>query len=255
MAGRNARFSGILPPKLVNQTHALIVGCGGIGSYTALLMAKMGVPSITLVDDDTVEMPNVGTQLYSIGDRGRPKVLALADILNSHSKEFGDKRVKRYTASMLELSSPTAIIVAAVDNIETRRDMWNDLNNYIELLAAEDATAMRNVLFIDPRMSLEFMEVNALPLGIDCKPGYNEYSANYNATVNDLAAKYDEEPCGASALPGTGMFAAHAIMSTAIRWWNNEEFPYLLRSSLGDEAFTSVYYPREPEVRGRLSLR
>ena len=40
------------------DAHALIVGAGGLGSPAAMYLASAGVGTLTLVDDDTVDMTN-----------------------------------------------------------------------------------------------------------------------------------------------------------------------------------------------------
>ncbi len=59
----------------------VIVGCGGLGTVSAELLARAGVGCLRLVDDDCVELANlVGQTLYDEKDArtGRFKVLAAA---------------------------------------------------------------------------------------------------------------------------------------------------------------------------------
>jgi bacteriocin biosynthesis cyclodehydratase domain-containing protein len=64
--------------------HATVVvlGAGGLGSWTASGLACAGAGRIVLVDDDTVELSNLNRQiLYRTSDVGRLKVDAAADAL------------------------------------------------------------------------------------------------------------------------------------------------------------------------------
>ena len=45
------------------DSHALILGAGGLGSPVALYLASAGVGRITLVDDDTVDLTNLQRQI------------------------------------------------------------------------------------------------------------------------------------------------------------------------------------------------
>ena len=45
------------------ESHALILGAGGLGSPVALYLASAGVGRITLVDDDTVDLTNLQRQI------------------------------------------------------------------------------------------------------------------------------------------------------------------------------------------------
>lgn len=55
--------------------HAVIIGTGGLGSPAALYLASAGVGTITLVDNDTVDLTNLQRQILHTTDRiGQPKV-------------------------------------------------------------------------------------------------------------------------------------------------------------------------------------
>ncbi|MGE5432445.1 MAG: ThiF family adenylyltransferase, partial [Syntrophomonadaceae bacterium] len=51
--------------KLVNliNSHVLVMGLGGVGSYAAELLCRAGVGELTIVDGDKVEMSNRNRQL------------------------------------------------------------------------------------------------------------------------------------------------------------------------------------------------
>ena len=57
------------------DSHALILGAGGLGSPVALYLAASGVGRITLIDDDTVDLTNLQRQIaHSTARVGEPKV-------------------------------------------------------------------------------------------------------------------------------------------------------------------------------------
>lgn len=59
----------------LGQSHALIIGLGGLGSPVALYLAAAGVGRLTLVDFDRVDLSNLQRQIIHRTDRiGRPKV-------------------------------------------------------------------------------------------------------------------------------------------------------------------------------------
>jgi len=47
------------------EAHILIIGCGGLGGAIAALLARIGVGSMTLVDDDVYEEHNLNRQFFS----------------------------------------------------------------------------------------------------------------------------------------------------------------------------------------------
>ncbi len=70
----------ILDPKLMS-VPVVVIGAGATGSFAALSLAKMGVRNITVYDFDTVEEHNLPNQFYRQCDIGKPKVIALQEII------------------------------------------------------------------------------------------------------------------------------------------------------------------------------
>lgn len=64
------------------ESHALIVGLGGLGSPASLYLASAGVGHLTLVDFDTVDLSNLQRQIvHRTADVGRPKIESARDNL------------------------------------------------------------------------------------------------------------------------------------------------------------------------------
>jgi len=64
------------------QSHALIIGLGGLGSPASLYLAAAGVGNLTLVDFDTVDLSNLQRQIiHRTADLGRPKIESARDNL------------------------------------------------------------------------------------------------------------------------------------------------------------------------------
>ncbi|WP_375385662.1 ThiF family adenylyltransferase [uncultured Microbacterium sp.] len=76
---RTARHTSLAALGEVGQrrlaaAHVAIVGAGGLGSPAILALAAAGVGTLTVIDDDVVELSNLQRQvLHSLGDLGRPK--------------------------------------------------------------------------------------------------------------------------------------------------------------------------------------
>ena len=76
--------------------QVVILGCGGLGSWTMCALAAAGVGSLLLVDDDVVELSNLNRQLlYRMADLGRPKVEAAAEALSAFNPELEIRTARR----------------------------------------------------------------------------------------------------------------------------------------------------------------
>lgn len=73
---RTRRYSGILNPALLQRTHCTVIGVGGIGHHIAVLLAHLGIGTLTIYDPDTVNRINLGTQAYAPCHLRKPKVHA-----------------------------------------------------------------------------------------------------------------------------------------------------------------------------------
>lgn len=63
----------------VRGAHVMVVGLGGVGSWTAEALARSGVGALTLVDGDDVCVSNVNRQLHAAdGSIGQPKADVMA---------------------------------------------------------------------------------------------------------------------------------------------------------------------------------
>lgn len=107
----------VSPDVLETPTH--IVGCGGIGSFTALALAKLGCSRLHLYDDDRVEEHNVPNQLFRLADVGRPKVVALSEILEAFTGTHPSPHLQR-----VELDRLQGIVISGVDSMATRKNLW-----------------------------------------------------------------------------------------------------------------------------------
>lgn len=61
--------------KKLSQARIAVFGLGGVGSYVVEALARCGVASLTLVDNDTVSVTNINRQLYALRSTvGKSKV-------------------------------------------------------------------------------------------------------------------------------------------------------------------------------------
>jgi len=158
-----------------------IVGVGGIGSWAALILAKMGFKQLTLYDPDKVEAHNVGCQLYGKMDIGGHKVASMTTLLQMQTFI----KVRMVDTKYLE-TEPRGIVIATVDNMKDRRTIFTSCN-----FQGPD----RVPLFIDCRIGGEKLLMYAVaPFSIEA---CSEYLKNW----------YPDK--AASRLPCTGQNTAY----------------------------------------------
>ncbi|MBR3767314.1 MAG: tRNA threonylcarbamoyladenosine dehydratase [Clostridia bacterium] len=63
---RTAMLLGEEALKKLQNSQIIIFGLGGVGSYTAEALARVGVGKLTLVDGDKISLSNINRQLYAL---------------------------------------------------------------------------------------------------------------------------------------------------------------------------------------------
>ncbi|MBQ7109047.1 MAG: ThiF family adenylyltransferase, partial [Clostridia bacterium] len=77
---RTAMLLGEKAVEKLNNSHVIIFGLGGVGSFVAEALSRAGVGALTLVDKDTVSLSNINRQLYALHSTvGRYKTEAAED--------------------------------------------------------------------------------------------------------------------------------------------------------------------------------
>ena len=104
-----------------------LIGAGGIGTAAALALAKIGVRTLQVFDDDTVSEENLATQLHKVSENGNFKVDALQRMLEEFSDDIYVMGMPSRVDALSELRS--SLVISAVDNIAARNAIWDALNN------------------------------------------------------------------------------------------------------------------------------
>lgn len=115
---------GIEGQQRLLDSHALIVGAGGLGSPVALYLASAGVGQITLVDDDTVDLTNLQRQIMHTEARvGQPKVVSAEAAIGALNPGVRVRTVAQRAdeAQLTELAAAADIVLDCTDNFATRQ--------------------------------------------------------------------------------------------------------------------------------------
>ena len=114
---------GIEGQQRLLDSHALVIGAGGLGSPALLYLASAGVGRITLVDHDQVDFTNLQRQIaHSMERVGQDKVASAAQSMHAINPELDlCTLVQRVDAASLERLVPQAdVVLDCSDNFATR---------------------------------------------------------------------------------------------------------------------------------------
>jgi molybdopterin-synthase adenylyltransferase len=93
----------------LRDATVLVLGVGGLGSWTMAGLACAGVGRIVAVDDDRIELSNLNRQvLYRMGDVGRRKVDVAAETLRALNPEIDFVPLARRVGSVEDVTSVAA---------------------------------------------------------------------------------------------------------------------------------------------------
>lgn len=175
----------------IEEAHVVVIGCGGLGSWIAVGLARMGVGHLTIVDPDLFDRTNAPRQLMFAADIGEPKAHAVARNVLPHMTRAG--RIDAMQAGS-DRALPTFrqhpdVTVVAVDNNAAR----------IESAAWARSHQVPAVFVMMSRDGLRVQAVTQTPDG---------------ACLRCLLPNLEEDaaaPCAAASIAGCYLASAHAI--------------------------------------------
>lgn len=81
----------------LKKANVIIFGVGGVGSFAAEAVARAGVGSITLVDNDTVALTNINRQIIALNSTvGRMKTEVMAERIRDINPECNVKYINEF---------------------------------------------------------------------------------------------------------------------------------------------------------------
>jgi len=114
---------GVEGQQQLADSHALVIGAGGLGSPVALYLATAGVGRLTLVDHDTVDLTNLQRQIvHRLDAVGTPKVASAARTLAQLNPEVQVRalQLRANAAQLDELVATADVVLDCSDNFATR---------------------------------------------------------------------------------------------------------------------------------------
>jgi len=107
----------------LTQSHALIVGAGGLGSPVALYLAASGVGKLTICDFDHVDLTNLQRQIiHTTPSVGINKALSAQQTIYEINPEVDVQTVQQKStdAEMMALVKTADVVIDCSDNFATR---------------------------------------------------------------------------------------------------------------------------------------
>lgn len=107
----------------LTQSHALIVGAGGLGSPVALYLAASGVGTLTICDFDTVDLTNLQRQIiHTTNSVDVNKALSAQQAIYAINPDIQVHTVQQKStqASFTELAKQADVVIDCSDNFATR---------------------------------------------------------------------------------------------------------------------------------------
>lgn len=202
------RQHGIYNPTDQSNDQLTFVGVGGIGSFAAFACGKLGVPKITLVDPDTVELHNAPNQMHpviqyypggeDVSAIGQPKVDVTADMIRTHSGGLVEVCPVNGKHDALDVYS--GVVVSGLDSMEARQEVWEQ--------KIKDNVGVS--LYIDARIAGQLILIYAIP-----NPYLPEVQEHYEKTLySDEEAEH--APCTERGIIDVG-FQCGALISRMVR--------------------------------------
>lgn len=119
--GRTTLLVGEAAVRKLTQSHVLVVGMGGVGSFAAEFIARAGVGTMTIVDGDVVDPTNRNRQLPALAtNHGVSKAEIMADRIRQINPEITLHVVKEFVRpEMVEdlMAARPDYLIDAIDSI------------------------------------------------------------------------------------------------------------------------------------------
>jgi hypothetical protein len=204
------------------ETPVTVIGAGAIGSHVVKALAQMGFHNLTVFDEDVIEAENFNCQGYPHSALGKPKVEALAAIVKEYVGIDIKAHRQRYEGGIFP-----GIVVSAVDNMATRKLIWEE----------HAGKALNTMAVIDPRMGAESAMLFAMnPMLPEDQETYGKFLYKDEDALR--------EPCTAKATMYTALCLAgmvcKAIKDTVVPM---KRYPRVLFWSIRENDWE--LYPRE----------
>lgn len=145
-----SRFKGADWFPFVHKKDVMVLGCGGIGSWVAFLLARLGC-NLYLYDMDNYDITNISGQFIDISSIGENKAEALSKLINKTCDEVNIEVFGEYTDN----SEAHHIVFSCFDNMKARKIAFIKWFNFVK----NNPELKNEAIFIDGRLLAEQWQI------------------------------------------------------------------------------------------------
>ncbi|MED1410730.1 MULTISPECIES: HesA/MoeB/ThiF family protein [Bacillus] len=120
---RNIGVISVEEQEKLKNSRVTVVGAGGVGGITLIQLARMGVGSLHVIDQDIFETSNINRQmLSSFSKLGQQKAAVALEVLQDINPSLQIEITKEFVTedNALGLLTNTDVIIDATDNLVAR---------------------------------------------------------------------------------------------------------------------------------------
>ena len=203
----------------LSQIRILMIGAGGIGSFAAHALAKMGVENLQVWDKDLLESHNIPNQNFNLDQVGKSKVEALQHNIYEATHTNINAKYDFFTS---DISYQPDIIISGVDSMVQRKLIYDGL---------KEETKSQPIYYLDARMSARAMSVFALRF--DNPKSMERYASSLYSD-----AEAEQERCTAKSIIHTPYACAYVLGTIVHAIINNTPVYGSYHGILNDMRFT-----------------
>lgn len=124
---RNRFFFGDDAQSKIERAFVVVVGCGGVGSHVAHMLARSGVARLRLIDVDNVSLSSLNRAATATrADVGTPKVDALARAIEAFAPRCAIERFAAFfddANAATHLSGSPDYVIDCIDDVATKTEL------------------------------------------------------------------------------------------------------------------------------------
>ena len=209
------------------STPVTVIGCGAIGSFVTLSLAKMGMTDITVFDHDEVSVENMNCQFYRHSDIGSPKAMALLSLVHDFTGVAVKPHMRKFEAG--DAVGASQIVVMAVDSMDARKELFQALRD----------SSVHNKWVIDPRMGAEFFTMFVMqPTNDTDMKTYSKVCQSDGESV--------QEACTAKSTIYTATLASGLVVKAVKNLLMDQTYPRITNWNIAESSNPMVMNPGNP---------